>query len=422
MPDLRFDLPPDKALAFFRDKGLATSFAWQDRWQQEHDAAFTVAKMMNFDLLRDTMAAVDKAIAEGHTFEMFRDNIEARLVEAGWWGKAEMVDPATGEMELVQLGSPRRLRTIYQTNMMTAYAAGQWQEIQDGKAAAPYLMYDAIDDDSTREEHADWDGTVLPADDSWWSTHYPPNGWHCRCGVVQLSAADVEAMGMKVSENAPPLREREYVNPRTGEASMVPEGIDPGWAYAPGASRQQRAVDDLASKAAAADPRIGATVMKQLSAKEAAAFDGGHAAWVDEVLTAETPRSSWRLVGGLAVEDLAFLEARGTMPQSAMITLDSRLMIGPKARRHAEAGDALTPADWKRLSADLRSPEAVLLDKASGKLHYVLPGTGARPRLVVEVDYAEKKRRTNSIRSAFKVESQALRDTRTYQLIRGELQ
>jgi SPP1 gp7 family putative phage head morphogenesis protein len=406
-------------LAFFRDKGLAMSFAWQDRWQEEHDAAFTVAKMMNVDLLRDTRAAVDKAIAEGQTFEMFRDNIEGRLVEAGWWGKAEMVDPNGGEKKLVQLGSPRRLRTIDQTNMMSAYAAGQWQEIQESKASAPYLMYDAVDDDSTREEHAAWDGTVLPADDPWWSTHMPPNGWNCRCGVVQLSGADVQSMGLQVSEKAPPSNEREYTNPRTGEVSMVPQGIDPGWAYNPGASRQQRVVDDLAGKAAAAEPEIGAEVMKHLSPDEASAFDASHASWVDEVLAADAPRSSWRLVGGLAVDDLKYLEAKGIAPQSAMITLDSRLLLGPKARRHAEAGDALSAAEWKRLSADMRTPDAVLFDKESGRLHYVLPGTGKQPRLVVAIDFNEGKRRTNSVRSAFKVDPDALRDTRSYELIRG---
>lgn len=235
--EARFDLAPEKALAFFRGKGYATSFAWQDVWQQEHDAAFTVAKLMDVDLLRDVRAAVDKALADGQTFEQFRDGLEGRLVEAGWWGKAEMKDPATGETQLVQLGSPRRLRTIFRTNLQTAYSAGHWAEIQSTKADAPYLMYDAVDDSATREEHAAWDGTVLPADDPWWQTHMPPNGWNCRCGVIQLSAEQAQAMGYAPTDKAPASPTREWVNPRSGVIERVPVGIDPGWAYNPGASR-----------------------------------------------------------------------------------------------------------------------------------------------------------------------------------------
>lgn len=245
--DARFDLPPAEAIAFFRGKGYATSFAWQDVWQREHDAAFTVAKMADVDLLRDVRMAVDKAIAEGATFEQFRDSIEGRLVEAGWWGRGEMVDPLTGETELVQLGSPRRLRTIFQTNIQTSFAAGHWAQIQQTKRDAPYLMYDAVMDSSTREEHADWDGTVLPADDPWWDTHMPPNGFGCRCGVIQLSAEQVQAMGLEVDE-APETRTREYTNPRTGEISQVPAGVDPGWAYNPGADRQADLERQLATK------------------------------------------------------------------------------------------------------------------------------------------------------------------------------
>lgn len=244
----RFDLAPEKALAFFRAKGYATSFAWQDVWQQENDAAFTVAKMMNVDLLRDVRAAVDKALADGQSFEQFRGEIEGRLVQAGWWGKAEMADPVTGETKLVQLGSPRRLRTIFTTNLQTAYAAGHWQEIQATKASAPYLMYDAVDDASTREEHAAWDGTVLPADDSWWGTHMPPNDWGCRCGVIQLSAEQVQAMGLDVAAAAPPSPTREYTNPRTGAVERVPLGVGPGWAYNPGASRSQLLQQQLDEK------------------------------------------------------------------------------------------------------------------------------------------------------------------------------
>jgi SPP1 gp7 family putative phage head morphogenesis protein len=243
-----FGLPPKEALAFLRGKGYATGFAWQDVWQEEHDAAFTVAKMMQVDLLRDVRDAVDRALADGQTFEQFREGIEGRLVQAGWWGKAEMDDPLTGETKLVQLGSPRRLRTIFNTNLQTSYAAGHWQQIQDAKASAPYLMYDAVDDDRTRDEHAAWDGTVLPADDPWWQTHMPPNGWNCRCGVIQLSAEQAAEMGYQAGDKAPAGGAREYTNPRTGEVSMVPNGIDPGWAYNPGASRTEQLRQQLAAK------------------------------------------------------------------------------------------------------------------------------------------------------------------------------
>lgn len=243
-----FGLAPAKALAFFRAKGYATSFAWQDVYQREHAAAFTVAKMMQVDLLRDVRAAVDKALAEGQTFQMFRDGIEGRLMEAGWWGKAEMEDPQTAETKTVQLGSPRRLRTIFRTNLQTAYSAGHWAEIQESKVAAPYLLYDAVQDEATRDEHAAWDGTVLPVDDPWWATHMPPNGWNCRCGVIQLGAAQAEEAGFKVAERAPAVKTREWTNPRTGAIERVPEGIDPGFAYNPGAARQDLLQQQLDEK------------------------------------------------------------------------------------------------------------------------------------------------------------------------------
>jgi SPP1 gp7 family putative phage head morphogenesis protein len=246
--EARFDLPPEQALAFFRAKGYAVGFAWQDVWQAEQDAAFTVAKMLDLDLLRDVRQAVDKALAEGQTLASFREGIEGTLMEAGWWGRAPMADPLTGEIREVQLGSARRLETIFRVNLQTSYAAGHWQQIQANKAEAPYLMYDAVDDGRTREEHAAWDGTVLPADDPWWQTHTPPNGWNCRCGVIQLSGAQVQELGLDVAEEAPPSPTRDYRNPRTGRTEKVPEGIDPGWAYNPGASRLALLEEQLAAK------------------------------------------------------------------------------------------------------------------------------------------------------------------------------
>ena len=181
-----FDLPPEEAIAFFRDKELLTSFAWQDVWKAEHEIAFTVAKMADLDLLADVRDAVDEAIADGTTLADFKRRLIPLMEKAGWWGVQEQEDPLTGQKQLVQLGSPRRLETIFRTNMAMSYSAGEWQQIEETAEEAPYLMYDAVDDNRTREQHRAWNGTVLRWDDPWWQTHRPPNGWNCRCSVIQL--------------------------------------------------------------------------------------------------------------------------------------------------------------------------------------------------------------------------------------------
>jgi phage putative head morphogenesis protein, SPP1 gp7 family len=243
-----FDLSPEAALRFFRKKGLQTSFAWQDMWQQEHDAAFTVAKMMDIDLLRDVRVAVDEAIAKGTTLQAFRAQLEPLLLKQGWWGRAEMIDPITHEPQLVQLGSPRRLETIFRVNMQTAYVAGDQEQIEETADQAPFLMYDAVDDNKVRPQHKVWDDTVLRWDDPWWNTHRPPNGWNCRCSVIQLSQRDLNREGLQVAPKAPVVTTREYTNRRTGEVSRVPVGIDPGWAYNVGKSRLEHLRAELAEK------------------------------------------------------------------------------------------------------------------------------------------------------------------------------
>ena len=49
---------------------------------------------------------------------------------------------------------------------------------------------------------------------------------------------------------------REYVNPRTGEVTQVPVGIDPGFAYNPGIARQQALQEVVDGKLRSADPAL----------------------------------------------------------------------------------------------------------------------------------------------------------------------
>ena len=230
-------LPPKDALDYFRSKGYKKSFDFRDIEPEEHAYSFTVAKAMRTDILQDIRGSIDDALAKGTTFETFKDSLKPTLQEKGWWGVKEMVDPATGEKREVKLGSSRRLKTIFDTNMRTAYAAGQWQQIQAAKGALPYLRYVCMMDGRERPEHRAWHNTVKPVDDPWWNTHYPPCGWGCRCTVQQIGDADLQDLGLKLTTFEPDGPPVNVVNRRTGQLMRVPQGIDPSFAYNPGKSR-----------------------------------------------------------------------------------------------------------------------------------------------------------------------------------------
>lgn len=276
-------LPPREAIDYFRAKGFKPSFAWQDVWQGEHARAFTVAKAMQLDVLEDIRGAVDRAIAGGTTFETFKAELEPMLQSKGWWGRQRMVDPLTGKERLVQLGSPRRLRTIFDVNLRTSYAVGRWEQIQRTKRLRPFLRYVAVQDRRTRPEHAAWHGIILPVDDPWFLSHYPPNGWNCRCTVRQLSARDVDRLG-GVSE-APETATRSWINKRTGEEVEVAEGIDPGWDYHVG-----RAADAGRRDATLEEGLAGGATRALLDKLAAARPDIAHAALRDVVRSADFAR------------------------------------------------------------------------------------------------------------------------------------
>ena len=107
-----------------------------------------------------------------------------------------------------------------------------WEAEGRPPESRPYLMYHAVIDPSTRPEHRQWDGIILPADHTWWATHSPPNGFKCRCRVQYLSFYKLKRRGYVVSPD-PQVATWPWRNPRTGEIEQMPFGIDPGCAVHP---------------------------------------------------------------------------------------------------------------------------------------------------------------------------------------------
>ena len=238
--------PPKEAIDYFDSKGWKVGFDHRDVWAQEHAFAFTAAKAMTADVLEGIRGALDSALQEGKTFAQFKKELTPELQRLGWWGRQEVLDPKDGEKKISQLGSPRRLKVIYQTNMRMARSAGKWDRIERTKKLLPFLKYSLGPAEKHRPEHVAWEGTILPADDSWWDTHMPPNGWNCKCWVQQLTRTAVDKAGGP--SDRPNDGEREHENPRTGERMMVPNGVTPGFNYNAGKVRQEKNLEQFKDK------------------------------------------------------------------------------------------------------------------------------------------------------------------------------
>jgi len=230
MPEIDYGfligLEPKAIVEWFKKKGNTISWNWQEVWKEANLKSFTVAKALKLDILQDIRNEVDNAIKNGLSVQQFKENLTPVLKTKGWWGKVPAKDvPGVNSADLedpekpVQLGSPYRLKNIYTTNLNVAYSKGNYDGMKTNVSKRPYWMYEAVLDANTRPDHRKLHGKVFRADDPIWKTHYPPNGWGCRCTVRALDQDDLEEMNLKV------VKGPDY------EGSIK---IDKGWDYNPG--------------------------------------------------------------------------------------------------------------------------------------------------------------------------------------------
>lgn len=355
---------PKAALDYLKKKKLTPAFSYRDVWNEEHATGFTVAKAMQTDVLKDIKDSVEEAIAGGQTFDQFKKGLMPTLSSKGWWGRKTMIDPVTGKTVEAQLGSTRRLKTIYDTNLRSAYNQGAWERGQASQAH-PYIMYRIGPSQQHREDHRAWDGLVLPKDDPFWTTHYPPNGWGCKCYPRFISKATFErykADGIPVPQSVdgsgggsipikterPSERYKTWVDARTGRIERLPEGIMPGFGWNPGlVGRPVPVLDTVLKKTQANYPtqydELSRSLMKNTI------MEDRHLSFVDRAQAGSIDKRYLDPVGFLDRKTLGFLSSAGVTPSSNVISLEAGLIQSVKNVRHALKGEAPDITDWYRI-------------------------------------------------------------------------
>lgn len=185
---------PAEVYDYLKSKGLKLTFNYDELLKEAHDKAFTVAKITRADLLNDIHESLIKAMKSGENFKTWKENIIPTLQKKGWFGEKEIVNPTTGEVKKVVIDS-RRLKTIYSTNMRVTYQKYRYKQMME-LPLSTYWMYRSALLETTRDSHRKLHGTVLPRDNVFWNTNYPPNDWNCKCTVTAHSKRDLERRGI----------------------------------------------------------------------------------------------------------------------------------------------------------------------------------------------------------------------------------
>jgi len=123
----------------------------------------------------------------------------------------------------VGVKSPWILETQVRTQSQLAFAAGRLaaneaEEIQDILWGYEYVT---VGDDRVRPGHAALDGMRLPKDHPRWAQVMPPNGWNCRCTVIEIFKGDELA----TTKNVPKRVEV--------DGDVVTSGADEGFKFNP---------------------------------------------------------------------------------------------------------------------------------------------------------------------------------------------
>ena len=379
-------LIPKQALDYIKNKKLHPAFSYKDVWNEEHATAFTVAKAMQLDVLSDIKGAVEKAIEKGTTFEQFKKELKPTLMQKGWWGKREMTDPLTGETITAQLGSDRRLKTIYSTNLRSAYQKGQYDRTMESEMH-PYLMYRIGASVHHREQHLKWNNLIRPKDDPIWNSIFPPNGYGCKCYTVAVTQARKEkyerdgvpaynpdtqkTVRVPVQTTAPKPNYKNYFNERKGTLERIPEGITPGFNWNQGQTgRTIPVLQECIKKAQNEMPEAVDSVIKTL--QNSTIYRDQLSDFVDEAYKNKAAKrinnKNTTPVGFLDKKLTDFLRTEGIEANGrSIIVLEQSLITNDKfLLRHAKVGNAPTGQDWKNLM-DYLADADVYWDSKDGK-------------------------------------------------------
>lgn len=151
---------------------------------------FRIAGVQNEDLLKAIQKALADYQSKGFEYKelITGDNAERNI---------NMIFNSAGVTSL----NPHHLYTVLETNIQTAFGAGNFDQGKKISELLPYVVYLTVNDERVRPNHWALHGYCTDFETFTKLGIWPPNGFNCRCTTIQVGKATARAMGYKIIES-----------------------------------------------------------------------------------------------------------------------------------------------------------------------------------------------------------------------------
>jgi len=175
------DVTPAEALKRFKGKIPMTKREFGILIAREKAKAFSLAGIIEKDMLRDVQLLLFRAMEQGWTIDQFYEALQKSEVK--------YTGTAYGSVKTGQPITPVHAETMIRTNFAEVYSLGREATFNDKDVIkfVPAFEYSAILDGRERKTHGDMDGKIYLRGDPIWLEWTPPNGFNCRCIKIPVT-------------------------------------------------------------------------------------------------------------------------------------------------------------------------------------------------------------------------------------------
>lgn len=392
MINIDFTKEPKEVVDYLAKKGLKTTFDYKEMMHEAHHTAFTVAKITNVDLLSDVHESLQSAFKEGKPFNQWKDELTPTLQKYGWLGNVTAINPDTGEVKDIYVGS-RRLKNIYTTNMRTAYDRINYKNLMEGDTE--YWRYvSLLEGKNRRLKHKKMHGIILPRTHPFWAKNKPRCAWGCQCHVDGYTKEELEARGWKVSTgNFADIADEDWAYDKL-EGAYKPEQSYFEKVKAFTCKEQNAKIREVLCPFMEAIRDGYLTDMLSLlpSAKEWSNF-------VDTALNPDIKQHSEIRLGYLSAIEPLRAWLKEAHPQSDLILADTGSIRNLRAKADtSKQGKVLEVEEIKELLSKIHTPDEIYLDE---DVLLIYKGEKTN-KIVIKIGYQDKNRIYNKLYSGQK--------------------